>query len=281
MRLAPAICAAALATALSLGVALPAHAWGEEGHSIIAEIASRRLSAEAYKGVEALLGKGASLASVGSWADDERVRDPRTTRWHFVDIPLAKEDYQPARDCVADPDKGDCIVAEIQREQAVVACPSRPASNRKRALMFLTHFVADIHQPLHTVKENNGGNGIKVTIAMRNGANGTASEDTNLHAAWDAALIRKTVWAWGSYVDVLESNWLPKADANLAGGTPADWALDSHRAAVKIFDMQPRNDVLDDAYLAKARPILDRQLAVGGMRLAHLLNQAFAAKRCK
>ena len=65
------------------------------------------------------------------------------------------------------------------------------------------------------------------------------------------------------------------------GGTPADWALDSHRAAVKIFDMQPRNDVLDDAYLAKARPILDRQLAVGGMRLAHLLNQAFAAKRCK
>ncbi|WP_144631040.1 S1/P1 nuclease [Bordetella genomosp. 13] len=277
MRLAPVACAAALL----LGPVQAAHAWGEEGHSIIAEIANRRLSAEAHKGVEALLGKGASLASVASWADDERVRDPRTTRWHFVDIPLAKEDYQPARDCVADSDKGDCIVAEIAREQAVVACATRPASDRKRSLMFLTHFVADIHQPMHTVKENNGGNGVKVTVVMRSGANGTASEDTNLHAVWDATLIRKTVWAWGSYVDVLESNWLSKAGNDLAGGTPADWALDSHRAAARIFEMQPRNDVLDDAYLAKARPILDRQLSVAGLRLAHLLNQAFAAKRCK
>lgn len=277
MRLASLACCAALL----LGPAHTAHAWGEEGHSIVAEIASRRLSPEARTGIEALLGKGASLASVSGWADDERVRDPRTTRWHFVEIPLAKDDYDPARDCVADPDKGDCIVAEIVRESTAVACPTRSMGERRRSLMFLVHFVGDLHQPLHTVKENNGGNGIRVTIAIRNGANGSASEDTNLHAAWDAALIRKTVWAWGSYVDVLESNWLPKAGNDLAGGSPADWALESHRTAVKLFDIQPRNDVLDDAYLAKARPILDRQLSVAGMRLAHLLNEAFAAKRCK
>jgi len=277
MRLVFAACAAALL----LASVDTAHAWGEDGHSIIAEIASRRLSPEAQRGVAAALGQGVSLASVSSWADDERVRDPRTTRWHFVGIPLAKDDYQAPRDCVADPDKGDCIVAEIVREQAVVACPTRRASARKRALMFLVHFVGDLHQPLHTVKEGNGGADMRVTIAMRGGANGSAAEDTTLHAAWDEALIRKTVWAWGSYVDVLESNWLPKADAGLANGSPSDWARDSHRVATKIFDMQPHNDVLDDAYLAKARPLLDRQLAVAGLRLAHLLNQAYASQRCK
>jgi hypothetical protein len=38
-----------------------AFAWGQEGHSIIVEIAQRRLSSQAA----AMLGKGHSLASVG------------------------------------------------------------------------------------------------------------------------------------------------------------------------------------------------------------------------
>jgi hypothetical protein len=42
-----------------------AFAWGQEGHSIIAEIAQRRLSSQAAAMVEKLLGKGHSLASVG------------------------------------------------------------------------------------------------------------------------------------------------------------------------------------------------------------------------
>ncbi len=46
-----------------------AYAWGEEGHSIVAEVAEHRLSPAAQSEVSVLLDFG-SLASVSSWADD-------------------------------------------------------------------------------------------------------------------------------------------------------------------------------------------------------------------
>jgi len=65
----------ALSAILAVAFGGQALAWGQEGHSIIAEIAQRRLSPEAARGVELLLGRGHSLASVASWADD--IRDVR------------------------------------------------------------------------------------------------------------------------------------------------------------------------------------------------------------
>ena len=66
--------------------ATSAWAWGQEGHSIIAESAQRRLTPNAIAEVARLLGPNHSLASVGSWADNERDRRPETYNWHFVDI---------------------------------------------------------------------------------------------------------------------------------------------------------------------------------------------------
>lgn len=90
-----------LAIALLPTVAL---AWGQEGHSIIAEIAQHRLSSRASAEVARLLGPNRSLASISSWADDERDKRPETYRWHFVDIPLAESHYVPSRDCEPKPD---------------------------------------------------------------------------------------------------------------------------------------------------------------------------------
>jgi nuclease S1 len=46
--------------------------WGQEGHSIIAEIAQREMESDAREAVDELLGH-ASLASVASWADDVKL----------------------------------------------------------------------------------------------------------------------------------------------------------------------------------------------------------------
>ena len=63
-------------------------AWGQEGHSIVAEIAQRRLDKSAAERVTDALGANVSLASVASWADDVRESRPETYNWHFVSIPL-------------------------------------------------------------------------------------------------------------------------------------------------------------------------------------------------
>src|SRR5262249_4357419 len=58
--------------ALSIGYATSAFAWGQEGHSIVGEIAQHRLTPSASAAVAQILGNGVSLASVSSWADDFR-----------------------------------------------------------------------------------------------------------------------------------------------------------------------------------------------------------------
>ena len=77
-----------LACLIQLALLAQAQAWGPEGHSIVAEIAQRRLSPEAAAKVREILGENASLASIASWADDYRALHLGSAGWHFVDIRL-------------------------------------------------------------------------------------------------------------------------------------------------------------------------------------------------
>jgi hypothetical protein len=67
----------ALSVVITSALCGQALAWGQEGHSIVAEIAQQRLKEPAAKKVQQLL-KGRSLASVASWADDVRPERPET-----------------------------------------------------------------------------------------------------------------------------------------------------------------------------------------------------------
>jgi hypothetical protein len=61
-------------------------AWGQEGHSIVAEIAQRRLDAVTLGKIQGLLASETpsvnsptvSLSSIASWADDYRASHPDT-----------------------------------------------------------------------------------------------------------------------------------------------------------------------------------------------------------
>lgn len=280
-------------TRLALGLVVicalcgQALAWGQEGHSIIAEIAQRRLSPAAAHMVEQLLGRGRSLASIASWADDVRDERPVTANWHFVDMPINVPIYDAQRDCKEDTAKnaGFCVVRELEHLKHDLHCAS--GKDKIDALKFTVHFVGDIHQPLHTVSEAKGGNDIKVDLFMRGfTCTGTCEPShiaTNFHAAWDFGLIEKVVWDWGAYVDRLENGWLQSAEANhkdIDSGSPAQWAEDTHRFAGFVLNARPADDVLDDRYLHDVLPVIDRQLGIAGLRLARFLNEAYAAQDC-
>jgi hypothetical protein len=49
---------------------------------------------------------------------------------------------------------------------------------------------------------------------------------------------------------------------------------------VSVWNLRPADNVLDDNYLNAVVPVLDRQLGLGGLRLARFLNQAYASQRC-
>ena len=91
------------------------------------------------------------------------------------------------------------------------------------------------------------------------------------------------MFAWGSYVDRLEQGWLKTPAAQkpgIDGGVPADWAVETHAAAQTVWNLLPANHVIDDAYSQNALPVLDRQLSVAGLRLARVLNDAYASSEC-
>lgn len=258
---------------LLLGSSGPSWAWGQEGHSVIAEIADLNLSASAKSHVVALIGQNASLASVASWADDIRDERPETYNWHFVDIPLSADDYLPSRDCL-DSSKGDCAVNAIERNRKTLLDSAASVQSKKEALMYLVHFIGDIHQPLHTIGDFHGANDYPVKFFVD--PLKKTKEDTNLHVVWDVGLIHATVWDWGAYVRRLQDNWLPGKDVRqLTSGTVVDWMLEAHRAARDVAFKAAINQELGQDYLTLALPTVDRQLAVGGLRLARVLNETF------
>jgi S1/P1 Nuclease len=233
--------AIAFATAVVLAPA-NALAWGQEGHSIIAEVAQHRLTQtrpEIMTKIAGILGPGVSLASIASWADTYRDDAPETYNWHFVDIPINVGSYDAAKYC-ARTEKGDCIIAELERLKNDVRC--KKDEEQKKALMFAVHLVGDVHQPLHTVLEEQGGNTIDV-LAFMHGARckrdcRMSPIGTNLHAAWDSTLIQMTTWDWGSYVTRLEAGWLKSPAARRSGIDAVDlvkWAEETHKVAHDVW----------------------------------------------
>jgi nuclease S1 len=253
---------------------------GRRGTPSFAEIAERHLSPAARAGIADLLGPGVSLASISTWADDVRTERPETFNWHFVDIPLNAAHYDAARDCRPDPERGHCVIAAVARFRAELSDARATLQTRREALKYLVHFIADLHQPLHTVLEDRGGNDLHVRFFVRPSTpnSPSPSEDTNLHSVWDGGLIRHCVYDWNAYVAHLENDWIPRQDiSKLSQGTVVEWVEQSHRAAKEVAYTAPPNANLGEDYVARAVPVLDRQLAVAGLRLARVLNEVFGA----
>lgn len=259
-----------LASTLALPAA-DALAWGQKGHSIVAEIAERNLTPDAAEKIDELLGRpGVSLGSIASWADDIRELRPETSRWHYVNIAGA-DVYDPATDCKLEAG-GDCVIAEIVRAEQEMACAST-LRERSEALAFLVHLVGDIHQPMHTLAEGRGGNSIRVVAAFRGQAGELLDVDSNLHEVWDETIIQRTTWAWGSYVERLEGGWLAEHAADPVDEDPIDWALEANAEALKMRELVPADTVLNGAYYDAALPVVDQQLGRAGLRLAAVLNR--------
>ena len=260
-----------------------AHAWGPEGHSVVAEIAQRRLTPAAASAVTRMLGQGVSLASISMWADDVRASRPDTYNWHFVNIPLEDSSYDPALHCAPSPKKGDCIVAELERLRNELRCAPTDAA-RSDALRFAVHLVADIHQPLHTIREKQGGNQVLVATyiagATCTGRCTPTPTATNLHAVWDTTILYKAAWDWGALVEDVEGNLPQYIRGASTSREPKDWALETHRVAQSVWAATPANSVIDDQYYRMALPIALQQLGRAGVRLAGFLNEAYAATSC-
>lgn len=243
-------------------------AWGGQGHQVVANLAQAQLSVKAKRAVERLLAlePGETLASISTWADEHR--SPATAAWHYVNFPKNSCSYSAERDC---PD-GQCVVAAIDRQRDILASTATDEV-RLRALKYLVHLVADVHQPLHAgYGEDRGGNSYQLQAFMRG---------TNLHAFWDSGLIRaldQDTEVMTARLALSTASPARRQELERAGGTfNATQAAEESCRIVGQPGFYPGR-LVDQAYIQRFTPIMEQRLQLAGARLAGLINLALQSQ---
>jgi len=276
---------------LLLAVAVSAQLkWGNTGHTVVAGIAKNYLGANATKVCKALLPEvGGDIMQIASWADDVR-KQPGYT-WsgplHFVNTPDWACTYSRSRDCKDNRGNPNvCCDGAIQNYTGRIASRLSQAQ-RAEALKFLVHFIGDIHQPLHVgFSTDAGGNSITGTFM---------GQQYNLHSLWDSGILNKRIsddfggsqakWlAW--FLTQLNGPWSSKISGwrGCKGSAPygacsQDWSTESitQACAYSYVEANGKTHVangfnLGQPYYNRNIPIIEEQIAKGGIRLANVLN---------
>jgi hypothetical protein len=246
-------------------IGLPVYGWGPEGHSLVARIAEAQLTPAAHARVLEILGPGKSMASVASWADEVRRSRNESGPWHYVDIPNDKSRLDMERDCA----KGDCVVSAIAHFRGVVLDPASTPGQRREALMYIIHFVGDMHQPLHcSDNHDKGGNGVAVVFHDRK---------TNLHSLWDSGLLGRLEPEDQLFPALSQES--AKRRKKYGHGNVTNWAEESHKTALKVvYGKLPKATAKDApiaipaTYETVSDPLVRQQIERAGARLAYILN---------
>eukprot|EP00262_Sarcandra_glabra_P007588 TRINITY_DN20483_c0_g1_i1.p1 TRINITY_DN20483_c0_g1~~TRINITY_DN20483_c0_g1_i1.p1 ORF type:complete len:298 (+),score=37.20 TRINITY_DN20483_c0_g1_i1:219-1112(+) len=266
-------------------------AWGKEGHYATCKIAEGLLTEEAAAAVKILLPNYAEgdLAAVCSWADE--IRYKYKWRWtgslHYVDTPDFKCNYGYCRDCHDSAGHKDvCVSGAIYNYSTQLTgyqdSDSEWKYNLTEALLFLSHFIGDIHQPLHVgFLGDEGGSSIIVRWYRRK---------TNLHHVWDTMIIESAMKKFydsdlAIMIQSIQRNILDGWNADIAVWEncmsnqtvcPDPYASESISLACKYAyrNATPGSTLTDDYFLSRW-PIVEKRIAQGGVRLAATLNRIF------
>ena len=166
-------------------------------------------------------------------------------------------------------DHHNCVVDRINIFQRVLADNSASRQDRIEALKFLVHFVGDVHQPMHAIGEARGGNDVHVSEF---GSTQCGRSPCNLHLAWDTGLIKHGGISEERYVARLNELIASRKLTVQAAGTPAEWVNESFLLAKKIWLNE--GGAVDETYFENDIGIVNRRLALAGIRLAREINEA-------
>lgn len=254
-------------------------AWGPIGHHTIGLIAEANLTPKARASIKYLLQKR-SLAEVSNWADYLKfgAQYSQTHAYHYEKIPTGKTYLDSLKEkSIKEKQKGGLIEA-ILVARDVLRGMEYSLAEKADALKFVIHFIGDLHQPLHTGRpEDRGGNDLSVFWY---------GLPLSLHSVWDLGMI------YTGHIDILDplmglqkssliyANYLAKLYNRsplffeAAKSDIEKWVYE----AVKIRESGVYNPMYKSnqhEYQKKLLPVLDFQIWISGLRLAHFLNQIF------
>lgn len=229
---------------------------------------------------------------VANWADTITKTESWSLPLHFINVQVCDDDscvFVPSRDCPGN----TCVFGAVNNyTQRTLAQHSETLFDD---LKFLTHFVGDIHQPLHCAKDaDKGGNTIKPIYYDVT----DQGSEFSLHQIWDFGIIENVmaeeyngdVTTYGDYLlsliqtdfsDEVE-DW--KCDTVSESTCAESWGQESVDTAMKYayLDMQG-NEIeseyeVEKDYAKTNRNVIEKRLAMGGVRLANIIELIVSKK---
>jgi hypothetical protein len=211
--------------------------------------------------------------------------------YHFEDVAIARDHFDRSFQGTSNHDVVAAITAAIAVLRDQAAPPPFSIKDKKEALLLLTHFMGDLHQPLHVGAVYLDAEGRLVDPDIVHavdpntetiGGNAIRDQNVNLHGEWDD--IPTDIGDAATRELLTEARSVPASQGQIESW-PVNWASDTIQVAQQAFDglsfrrSEPPPKVewtvsFDDhtAYLWLADLIKRKQLAKGGARLAEILN---------
>lgn len=252
-----------LSSSLLLCASLSAFSWGQKGHDTTAYIAECNLTPATKVAVEKIL-NGKSLVYYANWADNACHTQPYeyTKTWHYKNIDEG-ETYAKAKDI-----KEGSVVTALNDQIAVLNNPKSTDEEKWLALVLTTHFLGDIHQPMHLGRASDrGGNRHNIKYF---------GSGTNLHSTWDSKLPESAhKWSYTEWRENIDRATPEEKERILKGGTPYSWGEETYEITKKVYESTPEGYNITYDYISDWTPVIEEQFLRGGLRLADVLNTIF------
>jgi len=245
--------------------------FGGQGHTLTWMIAQENLTPEARAMADKLL-VGLDDQAVSTWADSIRPMREHTSPWHYINFA-----WELNRPTVEDLTGKPCLYTAMRDNAQILRDTTKSDEERREAMLFLIHFIGDLHQPLHCgLASDRGGNNIQVTLR----GNGT-----NLHRIWDTEMVTHRV-APTVPLPLHAKNLINSIVAEdraemMTRLNPVDWMEESRELmrTVGYHEKQSGPDPeLTDSYIETGSIVTERQLILSGHRMAAVLNKIAAGE---
>ncbi|MEQ1549285.1 MAG: S1/P1 nuclease [Chakrabartia sp.] len=275
-----------IAFLIAITFCTPALGWWDFGHKTTATIAWEHVKPQTRAAIIELLRHERavetptcplkSLEDASYWPDCIKglgARFDYAFSWHYQNVDVCKP-----FDLKAACKDGHCVSRQIDRNVKLLGDKDVPARERLVALAFLSHFVGDLHMPLHAGdRTDRGGNDVKAAYGMVEGR-------INLHLLWDGYLAERAITSPPSGPQGIAEGLTEQKRDQLSAGTTEDWSRESWALAKDVAyataldgdpcGIVPARAQIDNEKIERLVPEVRGQMLKGGLRLARLLDAA-------
>lgn len=242
-------------------------AFNKTGHQTIAALSFRLLDLDGRAYIADLLGKNARqewIASANWPAEQSKIEGQEWRRpLHKVWFNESDTEFTPDQNCPF----SACSVGAVLESRQVLLMPEFSVQQKRQAIKYLQHYIADLHQPTNCGNlQDKGGASIKLKTSDLT--------RVNLHWVWEEGIIEMNGKNWSQFSSQLIQNYpIEKVVLFQQNLDPKIWAWECHKVAVDTAYDLSKSGKWNMTHYKAVWKTYERQIVTAASRIAAIINE--------